>query len=506
MQEEFETYVMLNFGSVFPAAARTSLRRQRRVKGRAAAFPNMILQRRVSRHAMRRGLRGVRCYAVGPSRRALQRRDIRALLTGGALLTCGLAARAQTLPPISAAPGPVTSSVVPNAAAKPGGMTAAPITPARPAPVVWPSVRVTLSRPVYFIGIDPRTGAARMPHDVTASADVQNWPADLPRPHTFTWHVSLDWNYAPYPTHHDVSKNAYNRPSPFTVDWGAQIRGGALTITAQTPFNGRDIIGQAAATVRGVNPTHDEVLKAFPRTRFGLICSKVAMAESGMRQFTDAKGLDVGGLPEMSRTNDLGIMQLNAPTGSITSQDQIWDWRENVRRGMQELAGKHQTALLTSRSVAAEDRLPAGGAAQLSLLNFYRRFIGLPALTPPRLTPLSNILGSGALPDDPDIDHLALSQLERDAIRRYNGGREYSFRVVPDPLRPDIAFAGWQVDPSRGGLRDRSGDLDYVRHVLRAHSGLTLPPPPPPKKQKGRQGDRETRRHRHTHHLNKKGA
>lgn len=371
-------------------------------------------------------------------------------------------------------------------------------------PILAPSVRVTLSRPVYYIGIDPASGTPQMPRDVTASADVQNWPADLPHPQTFTWHIALDWNYPAYPTHHDIRNNVWNRPSPLTVDWGKQIRGGTLTVTAQTPLAGRDIVGQAVGQVRGVNPTHDEALRAFPRTRFGLICSKVAMAESGMRQFSGAKGTDPGGLPEMSRTNDLGIMQLNAPTGSITSQDQIWDWRENARRGMQELAGKQRASLLASRSMASGDRLPPQSAAQLSLLNFCRRYIGLPPLLPPRLTALSNTLGSGLLPDDPDTDHLALSQLERDAIRRYNGGREYAYRVIADPLHPDIAFAGWQVDPSRGGLRDRSGDLDYVRHVLRAHSGLTLPPPP--KKEIRKQEDKKKGSRKHRQRSGKKRA
>ncbi len=422
-------------------------------------------------------------------------RCLRLTLISVVLLLSAALSQAQNVP------------ALPDAALKPA--SASRLTgPPRPLATAVPSVRVTLSRPVYYIGIDPASGAPQMPRDVTANADVQNWPADLPPPKTFTWHIALDWNYPAYPTHHDIRNNVWNRPSPLTVDWGKQIRGGTLTVTAQTPLAGRDVVGQAQAQVRGVNPTHDEVLKAFPRTRFGLICSKVAMAESGMRQFSAAKGTDPGGLPEMSRTNDLGIMQLNAPTGSITSQDQIWDWRENARRGMQELAGKQRTALLASRSMATEDRLPPQSAAQLSLLNFCRRYLSLPPLVPPHLTALSNTLGSGVLPDDPDTDHLALSQLERDAIRRYNGGREYAYRVICDPLHPVIAFAGWQVDPSRGGLRARSGDLDYVRHVLRAHSGLTLPPPPKKqdKKNTGKQGDREKRGRKHRQRSGKKKA
>ncbi len=337
-----------------------------------------------------------------------------------------------------------------------------------------------------------------MPRDVTAVAEVRNWPADTPLPTAFAWHVALDWNYPKFPTHHDISKTTFVHASPFTVDFGRQIRGGTLIVSAKTSCYGRDIVGQAAATVRGVNPSSEAILKAFPRTRFGLIASKVAMAESSLCQFTRPSKTDVGGMPEMSRTNDLGIMQLNAPTGSITSQDQIWDWRENVRRGMEELTGKQRTAIQASRNALDSDQLPAQTAASLSLLNFCRGFIGLAPLKAPRPLPLSARPGTGVLPDDPDVDHLALSQLEREAIRRYNGGREYVFALVPNPLLPEIGWAGWQVDPTRGGISSRSGDVDYVRHVLRAHSGLTLPPPPkPPRKSEGKHNPRHRSRRRH---------
>jgi hypothetical protein len=98
-------------------------------------------------------------------------------------------------------------------------------------------------------------------------------------------------------------------------------------------------------------------------------------------------------------------------------------------------------------------------------------------------------------PDDPDPDHLALTQIERDAIRRYNGGREYSFIVLPDLEALGIQAAEWQVDPTRGGVREGAGDPNYVRHVLMARSGFKLPPPPSPKKT-GRKISHRKRRHR----------
>ncbi len=394
---------------------------------------------------------------------------IRAMLVGGIALSAGLGASAQTRL-LTGAGGDGSVSFQ--------------------APV--PRLQVSLSHPVYEIAVDSKTGTPRMPTDVTASVKLLDWPEDQPAPATFTWRVALDWNYLPYPTHHDIARTAFESSSPFVVDFGNQIRGGTLTVTATTLWNGKPLLGKAIATVRGVNPPRTAILKAFPRTRFGLLASKVAEAESSMEQFTLAKGADPGGMPEVSRTNDVGIMQLNAPTGSVTSQDQIWDWRANVRRGMEELAEKRHTALIASRTTVPatvptallSEHLPEQNRSQnlvaFEALNFYRQFIGLKPLPLPNVPPLSDKPGTGVTPEDQDIDHLSVSQLEREALRRYNGGREYAYQIVPDPEIPNIRYAGWQIDPSRGGIQPRSGDLDYVRHVLRAHSGLTLPPPPRP--------------------------
>lgn len=420
----------------------------------------------------------MRC--VGPSAR-------RVALAGSLVFTCAPGVRAQSRPLTGKENG---ANSLPMQAAPPS-LPAAGTASKLPLPIV----RVTLSKPVYDIALDPKTGAPQMPRDVTALAQTLNWPADTPLPQTFAWHVALDWDYKPFPTHHDISKTTFVHASPFTVDFGSQIRGGKLTVTAKATVNGRDISGQATAIVRGVNPSQSAILKAFPRTRFGLIASKVAMAESSMCQFTPAGRNDAGGMPNMSRTNDLGIMQLNAPTGSVTSGDQIWDWRENVRRGMEELTGKQRAALLASRNALDSDRLPDQTAASLSLLNFCRGFIGLAPAKLPRPAPLSALPGTGVLPDDPDVDHLGLSQLERESIRRYNGGREYMFAFLPGAILPEISWAGWQVDPTRGGISSRSGDLDYVRHVLRAHSGLTLPPPPKPQSKR----DSKHSSHRKSH-------
>ncbi len=365
-----------------------------------------------------------------------------------------------------------------------------------PAPT-QPALRVTLSHPIYRIHIDPKTGTPRMPADVSANAAALNWPSGVPIPTTFTWRVYLDWDFDAYPTHHRINKETFVQSSPLKVNLDGEVRGGQLTVIAKTLLNGQEICGQAKAQVLGENPPRKLILKAFPRSRFGLIASKIGMAESGLRQFTSPRGLDPGGTPVLSRTNDVGIMQINAPSGAITSADQVWDWRANVQRGLEMLRGKQRTSFLAYRHADGVRRVQEDCSFQVSCLNCVRLLFGMRCLHVPTVKPLSDRPGSGKQPDETDPDHLGLSQWERDSIRRYNGGREYAFEVTPDLITWSILQSGWQIDSTRGGISPRSGDPGYVTHVLHAQSGLRLPPPPKPKPahSKARHS-----RHRRAHH------
>ena len=282
-----------------------------------------------------------------------------------------------------------------------------------------PGLRVTLSRPVYRITIDPKTGAPRMPKDVKAFVTVQNWPEGEPVPTELTWRVLLDWKFTHYPTHHPIAHQTFTQPSPLKVDFGQEIRGGVLTVFASTKLHNQPVWGKTMGLVLGENPSRKVVLKAFPRSRFGLIASKIAVAESGMRQFTNASVSDPGGLPVVSRSNDIGMMQLNAPTGAITSPDQVWDWRANLLRGMEMLAGKRRTTVLASRHASEALRVPNEPYVyQVACVNFGRLLMGLPLLPNPTPEMLSEKVGSGVVWGEEDPDHLNLSQVERDAIRR----------------------------------------------------------------------------------------
>ena len=356
-----------------------------------------------------------------------------------------------------------------------------------------PLIAVTLSNPTYFIKADSKTGAPLMPKNVAATAALVNWPEGATRPTTFTWHVYLDWTmpgWDGFGTRHPIDEKIFTAGNVFRPDLSGAVRGGILTVYAKATLRGQEIVGIGRASVVGFNPSRKAVLAAFPVSRFGLIASKVGEAESGLRQFTASSLTAAGGQPMVSSSGDVGMMQLNAPTGAVTSSDQVWDWRQNVRRGLEMLAGKGRTSVIAARGGAGRgwQRPAEKGLQCLANLNAARLLLGLSPLPAPEAPSLSAVPSSGVQPGESDPDHLALSQLERDAIRRYNGGREYAFTIIPNPNTLTIARAEWEVDPTRGGMRSTSGALNYVSRVLASRSGLIYPPPPKPKAVKREKG------------------
>ena len=370
--------------------------------------------------------------------------------------------------------------------------------PALPAPNAdLPLVVVRLTRPVYVIRADAKTGEPQMPRDVTAFAEVVGWPVNVPKPTGFVWRASVDWNFAPFPTHHSIGNETISHASPCAFHFGNEIRGGTLTVYAKTFLNGQPVFGMAQAQIVAENPSRAAIFRALPPSRFGLIASKVAVVESGLKQFACAPGQ--AGWPVVSRTNDVGLMQLNAPSGALSSPDQVWDWRANLQHGLEMLVGKRRISVLASRHAMNLTRMPeTGGSTRLTVLglNLYRGLVGMSALNLPVPPPLNYAPGSGVQSSEPDPDRVALNQFEREMIRRYNGGREYTFTVVADPNTLTLRGSGWQVDPTRGGISARSGDPNYVLHVLSAHSGYVIPKPIV-KTKHGKRGRHHGRRRHH---------
>ena len=322
---------------------------------------------------------------------------------------------------------------------------------------------VGLSQRLFHIRIDPDTGAPLMPRHAIAFARISA-PISGSGP-VFTWRVMVAWSSAGVSTASSLAQRTFQSTSPFRLPFGSEIRGGTLTVDASTRVRGETYWGKATAQIVADNPTQDQVLKAFPKSRIGLIASKIGEAESGLHQFTRA------GLPEVSSTCDVGLMQLNAPTGGLSSQDQVWDWRANVARGLQVLEAKRRYTQLASRHAPPGFRTTRPDASSEYWRSMIQDMCGQPPAVPSAVPVLSSVPGSGMLPGEADPDHLNISQVEREEIRRYNGGDEYRLQQVAAGSGPQWE---WVIDPTRGGIGPGRGDPQYVDHVLQARSGFRL--------------------------------
>lgn len=363
-----------------------------------------------------------------------------------------------------------------------------------------PQIKVVLSKPIYVIHHDAKTGAPIMPSDVTANALFLNFLPGTVLPAQFTWHATLEWSIKDFGTRHVIGSRYITHSSPYLIDLKEQVRGGTLTVIAKASVGGQEYIGVSQAKVVADNPPKSVILASFPKNRWGLIASKIGMVESGLHQFSVQKG-QPGGMPEVSYTRDIGLMQLNAPGGSVTREEQVWDWRENRDQGLRMLEGKHRTSQLAYRGGNGRGGFrvvtPVGGSG-LAAVNVARALLGLPDAEVPSVSgmnSLSSAPGSGIDPGEPDPDKLALTQIERDAIRRYNGGREYSLTPEIDPDTLTVKSVSWKVDPTRGGINPHSGNPHYVLDVLKARSGFKLPEPVKPHAKKTKRSPRK-RRHR----------
>jgi hypothetical protein len=109
-----------------------------------------------------------------------------------------------------------------------------------------------------------------------------------------------------------------------------QIRGGTLTISVTANVGGIATRGAAEGwRVQGTNPSKEEVCGALPDDTH----RKIACAESSMQQFVRAEGEGDAWYPNFSADGLLGvgICQITNPPAT---DDQVWNWRENVKAGV----------------------------------------------------------------------------------------------------------------------------------------------------------------------------
>jgi len=309
-------------------------------------------------------------------------------------------------------------------------------------------------------------GSGNMPV-IVAQAKIIGVPTNIALTTPLTWRVRLRFDAAHCPhgpdrqiNHPDIVKTAVG--GTFAISF-TSVRGGSLSISVRATVAGRVLTAQSShLDIRGTNPPLQALRGALPHATL----RRIARFESvGGRQFIAAADGGVGACPLWSRDNlgGVGIMQITVPR---PTDNEVWNWRENVAKGIQIFNQKVGAA----RGYPAQVRNSHRFTQLVQLFNTERHKHKLSAI------PVE-------LPDFTSGDFDAnLQQLELDSIRGFNGwgGRDHfgfhlhEFRVALDAnghLRVNLdakgtkATAIWEQVPA--AARPQSfGDPDYVNHVL----------------------------------------
>jgi hypothetical protein len=223
--------------------------------------------------------------------------------------------------------------------------------------------------------------------DNTPSMPVINATADPASDLDFQWKLTITDNRAGLSC--QLSCSATTTSGSWTPDFNtctgpSRILGGNATLQL-TACSSQDT---KSFLIHGDNPSKAAIQAAIGGDD---TAKRIACWESGQQQFRNE-------VPFVGATNDVGIFQI--VTGRTCAD--LWNWSANVTHGLSILAQKR------------------AGAANHQ--NFERQFNTAiqqcqnTSFVPP---PLSSTLDEGGV-----------NQVEREAIRRYNAGREHSWQVT----------------------------------------------------------------------------
>jgi hypothetical protein len=289
-------------------------------------------------------------------------------------------------------------------------------------------------------------------------------------------------------THLHVSRTGGNQ---ITTDFfGNVVRGGSISFSVNGTVNGCAVSAVGGAGLLGTNPQQSAIQAELPHDTL----RRIACKESGQRQFDAPPNGGTGYCPLFGPGGKVGIMKIAKPT-----DDEVWNWRKNVAKGI-ELFNKNVDA---ARNYPESVRNSAGFLALVELFNQRRQQQGLASLQVilKNFTPLKED-GSTGEPNFNGEPH-ELCQLERDAIRGYNGweGSDgfgfgmHEYRVAVDVVdgqrvlrvtnpneQTRTGEAVWEQVPAE----DRHlGEPDYVSQVLGLRPTCDIPLSPAPCKLTG---------------------
>ncbi len=207
----------------------------------------------------------------------------------------------------------------------------------------------------------------------------------------------------------------------------SDVMGGELTVKVIYYQNMQD---EKKYKFKGTNPGQIEIEKMITDP----VLRKIACTESRYKQFNATREGGIG-MPLVSiRVDDnenvirggAGIMQLYKP---LPTPEEVWNWRENIKAGMELYRAKHREALVMHKG-------------ELKRMNDERKKLHLPACE--SLPPLN------------------ADQIERETLRRYNCGREYRWKPWDHPE----CKGEWVIDPSCRIEHKGGYDAEYVDKVL----------------------------------------
>jgi hypothetical protein len=312
------------------------------------------------------------------------------------------------------------------------------------------------------------TEECQMP-TIKVTARLEKVGTAIPMPHQ--WKVNLAFSGAS--CKHSMNRriehpeiNASTLTNTFTIPF-TQLRGGDLAIEV-TVSTGNSIGGMVTGRSQGLkvigsNPSTTALSRAAIMTD---AFKRLMRHESGLQQFRPAP------CPYFSRDNlgGVGICQITNPR---PTDDQVWSWKENLKRGLQLYKEKENVARSYPRRVRE-------GATFKALVDAYNKERIARGTAAAPLRPL-NI----QLPD------YTQEQLERDTVRGFNGYagdglHEYRVRLdANNKLFVNVDSGGlngtaeWErvtaadriaVYQAKGLAPTRWGDPDYVENVYRQAS------------------------------------
>jgi hypothetical protein len=322
----------------------------------------------------------------------------------------------------------------------------------------------TASVPSIVLSCDPPgplfliSEQAVMPK-ITVATTLRNIAPDAAIPMQFRWRVSLVFtgescahSRGRMIRHPDIDELT---ASPQFVIPFTQVRGGELSVRVTVTIGG--VVQLTAESVGmqigGVNPSIEALRAAATGASDGF--KQLMRLESGLRQFRSP----VCPLFSADNLGGVGLCQITSPT---PTDDQIWDWQENLKARLTLYRSKETIA----RGYPAKVRNSAGFRNLLKVYNDRR-------------------VTQGVQPVPIDLPEFTPEQLERDTLRGFNGyaGQLHEYRLKLDTdgallvtVNPTNTkgMAGWErVTPAQrsayydkiGLAANRRGDVNYVDDV-----------------------------------------